>query len=99
VTWLGWWGALAAPLLIPLVWLVEAIALGVSRLIGAVAKSPQRLPLRRSSSEARAGKSASYRVSREGALSSNAFQSALPVSSNPNEASTAATISVWSSSR
>ena len=27
IGWLGWWGVLAVPLLVPLIWLVEAVAL------------------------------------------------------------------------
>jgi hypothetical protein len=33
VTSLGWWGVLAAPFLIPLVWLVEGAGLGISRVV------------------------------------------------------------------
>lgn len=39
LTWLGWWGVLALPLLVPLVWLCEAVALGVSQLLGQTAKT------------------------------------------------------------
>jgi hypothetical protein len=39
VSWLGWWGVLAVPLLLPLVWLVEAFALGISHLLGQTAKT------------------------------------------------------------
>ena len=34
---LGWWGLLAVPLLVPLVWLIEATALGVSHLVRHIA--------------------------------------------------------------
>jgi hypothetical protein len=40
VGWFGWWGVLALPLLVPLVWLVEAIALGLSRVLGQRATTP-----------------------------------------------------------
>lgn len=39
VGWLGGWGVVALPLLIPLVWLVELVALGVSHTLGQLAKT------------------------------------------------------------
>jgi hypothetical protein len=39
VGWLGVWGLLAGVLLIPLVWLVETVALGVSHFLGQLAKT------------------------------------------------------------
>jgi hypothetical protein len=39
VRWLGGWGVLALPLLIPVVWLVELVALGVSHILGGVTRT------------------------------------------------------------
>jgi len=40
--WLGWWGVLATPLLIPVGWLVEAIVLGSRRLLALPGADQQR---------------------------------------------------------